>query len=103
MIDIQPQHLEIVEKILRTYLSEYEVRAFGSRVKGTARPFSDLDLVVMTTQPLSLRTLCEVENAFSESDLPWQVDIVDWAATSAEFQQIILQKSIVIQQQISST
>lgn len=49
MIDIQPQHLEMVEKIFRTYLSGYEVRAFGSRVKGTARPFSDLDLEVMTT------------------------------------------------------
>lgn len=42
MIDIQPQHLEIVEKILRTYLSEYEVRAFGSRVKARLAPFQIL-------------------------------------------------------------
>ncbi|WP_326938252.1 nucleotidyltransferase domain-containing protein [Avibacterium sp. 21-586] len=55
MIDIQPQHLEMVEKIFSTYLSGYEVRAFGSKVKGTVRPFSDLDWEVMTTQPLSLK------------------------------------------------
>lgn len=99
MIDIQPQHLKIVKDILHTYLSEYEVRAFGSRVKQTARQFSDLDLVVMTKRPLSLRTLCEVENAFSNSDLPWKVDILDWSCTSAEFQQIILQKYVVVQTQ----
>lgn len=98
MIDIQPQHLAIVQQILRTYLCGYEVRAFGSRVKGTARAFSDLDLVVMTEQPLSLRTLYEVENAFSDSDLPYQVDMVDWASTSTEFQRIMLAKSVIIQE-----
>lgn len=98
-LDIQPQHLEIVKQILRTYLPDYEVRAFGSRVKQTATTFSDLDLAVMSEKPLSLRQLCEVEQAFSDSDLPWKVDVVDWAATTTAFQAIIIQKSIVIQQQ----
>ncbi|MFC0323368.1 nucleotidyltransferase family protein [Gallibacterium melopsittaci] len=97
MIDIQPQHLAIVQQILQTYLPTYEVRAFGSRVKGTATTFSDLDLVVMSEQPLDLRTLCQVEMAFSESDLPYTVDIVDWATTSQKFQEIIGKKCVVIQ------
>ncbi|MFC0308766.1 nucleotidyltransferase family protein [Gallibacterium trehalosifermentans] len=97
MLDIQPQHLAIVKQILQDFLPEYEVRAFGSRVKGTASQFSDLDLVIMSDTPLSLRRLCDVENAFSDSDLPYTVDVVDWAATSAEFQKIIAQKYVVIQ------
>lgn len=97
MLDIQPQHLVIVQQILQTYLPNYEVWAFGSRVKGTATTFSDLDLVIISEQPLDLRTLCQVETAFSESDLPYTVDVVDWAATSQKFQQIIKQKYVVIQ------
>lgn len=97
MLDIQPQHLVIVQQILQTYLPNYEVWAFGSRVKETATTFSDLDLVIISEQPLDLRTLCQVENAFSESDLPYTVDVVDWVATSQKFQQIIKQKYVVIQ------
>lgn len=97
MLDIQPQHLVIVQQILQTYLPNYEVWAFGSRVKGTATTFSDLDLVIISEQPFDLRTLCQVETAFSESDLPYTVDVVDWAATSQKFQQIIKQKYVVIQ------
>jgi type I restriction enzyme S subunit len=34
---------------------------------------------------------------FSESDLPWRVDVVDWACTSASFRRIIEQNRVVIQ------
>lgn len=97
MIDIQPTHFEMVTSILAEYVGEYEVRAFGSRVKQTATTFSDLDLVIMTDEPLSLRLLTQLDNAFSDSDLPWKVDIVDWATTSEEFRAIILQQYEVVQ------
>ncbi|OOF40082.1 MULTISPECIES: nucleotidyltransferase family protein [Rodentibacter] len=96
MIDIEPKHLAIVQDILRTHLTGYEVRAFGSRVKGTARKFSDLDLVVMSEEPLSLRLFAEVSEAFSESDLPYKVDVLDWATTSESFREIIEQKYVVV-------
>ncbi|MBF0752469.1 MULTISPECIES: nucleotidyltransferase family protein [unclassified Pasteurella] len=96
VFDIEPKHLAIVQDILRTYLAGYEVWAFGSRVKGTARQFSDLDLVVMSEEPLSLRLFAEVSEAFSESDLPYKVDVIDWATTSESFREIIAQKYVVI-------
>ncbi|THA06537.1 nucleotidyltransferase family protein [Rodentibacter pneumotropicus] len=96
VFDIEPKHLAIVQDILRTHLAGYEVRAFGSRVKGTARKFSDLDLVVMSEQPLSLLLFAEVEEAFSESALPYKVDLLDWAAISETFREIISQKYVVV-------
>ncbi|AOF52939.1 hypothetical protein BKG91_06905 [Rodentibacter caecimuris] len=96
VFDIEPKHLAIVQDILRTYLPDYEVRAFGSRVKGTARKFSDLDLVVMSEQPLSLQRFADVSEAFSESDLPYKVDLLDWATTSEGFREIIAQKYVII-------
>lgn len=97
-IDISQAHWAIVSRILTDYLSGYEVWAFGSRAKHQAKPFSDLDLVVITTEPLSLTKLALANEAFEESDLPWKVDLLDWAATSSSFQQVIERDKVVIRQ-----
>ena len=39
----------------------------------------------------------ELEDAFSESDLPWRVDIVDWATTGTTFRAIIIRDKVVVQ------
>lgn len=97
-LQIEPTHFAMVKEILARYLPNYEVWAFGSRVKGTARPYSDLDLAVMGNTAMSIAQLAELSEAFSESDLPWRVDIVDWATTSERFREIIRQKYVVVQE-----
>lgn len=97
MIRLTAIERKIVCSILQQYVPEYEVWAFGSRVKGNAKPYSDLDLAVITKQPLSLETHANLVDAFSESDLSWKVDIVDWAATSENFRQIIQSQFEVLQ------
>ncbi|VTU09026.1 DNA polymerase subunit beta [Actinobacillus porcinus] len=94
---VTDNELAIVREILQKYVPTYEVWAFGSRVNGNVKPYSDLDLAVITAEPLDLQTHADLVDAFSESDLPWKVDIVDWATTSDNFRQIILQKYLVIQ------
>ena len=79
----------IVQDILRRHLPHYSVWAFGSRVRHTHKPYSDLDLAVISDHPVDLSTLAELRDAFSESDLPWKVDVVDWASASDSFQQLI--------------
>lgn len=96
-LDISSEHLAIVQQILRQLVPSCEVWAFGSRVKGTAKPFSDLDLVIMSQQPLSLALMASLHEAFSESDLPWKVDIVDWSTTSPEFRAVIEQQNVKVQ------
>lgn len=89
MLDLAPQHMAEVRRILQSHVPGMAVRAFGSRVQGKARPFSDLDLAVMSEAPLDVRQLAALKDAFAESDLPFRVDVVDWAATSQAFQAII--------------
>lgn len=96
-IDISPSDLQIVHSILRRHLPNREVRAFGSRVTGTARKYSDLDLVVMGDMPLSLSVSAALSDDFSESDLPFKVDVVDWATTSPGFREIIQADWVVVQ------
>lgn len=47
MIDLTPEYQTIIRNILRQYLPGFEVWAFGSRVTGRAKHYSDLDLVVI--------------------------------------------------------
>ena len=89
MLDIAPEQLRAVLDILQLHAPGRTVRFFGSRVKGDAKPFSDLDLAVMGSSPLGFRRLTELREAFSESCLPFRVDIVDWAETSEMFRDII--------------
>ncbi|MFN3628707.1 MAG: nucleotidyltransferase family protein [Casimicrobiaceae bacterium] len=53
------------------------VRVFGSRATGQARPFSDLDLMIIAEQPLSLDLRAELSEAFEVSSLPFRVDLVE--------------------------
>jgi type I restriction enzyme S subunit len=88
-IDVEPEHLRIVRAIVRSHLPDAPVWVFGSRARGTAKPYSDLDLAVITSEPLPLAVSAALAEDFSDSDLPWRVDVVDWATASEGFRRII--------------
>ncbi len=95
-IDVLPKDLEVVLEILDRFVPGMEVRAFGSRVTGNARRHSDLDLVIMTEQPLDVTVLAGLNAAFSESSLPFTVDVLDWAALAENARGFIREGSTVI-------
>ena len=92
-------YLRMVQEILHTHLPEAEVWAYGSRVNGDYYDSSDLDLVVRQPNQLQCRQarLNEVVNAFSESDLPIMVQVVDWAAIPNTFHAEIQSNYTVMQ------
>ena len=96
-IEINPGDLEIVRSILSRFVPEREVRAFGSRVTGTAKEFSDLDLAVMGDTAISSSILADIKEAFNESPIPFKVDVVGWASTKENFRRIIEKENVVIQ------
>ena len=101
LVDMTPEQWEIVRDILKTHVPRYEVWAFGSRAKWTAKSYSDLDLAIIGTERLPTSVLATLDDAFSESDLPWKVDVVDWAATEPYFQEIIQRDKVVMQREES--
>lgn len=95
-IDITPEERAIVLRILNDIVPNREVRAFGSRVTGKAKPFSDLDLAIMGDEPLPLETRVQLEEAFSESDLSWKIDVLDWVLVDTWLQEIISKNNILL-------
>ena len=96
-IDLEQKHLTEVQRILAAFVPHYEVWAFGSRVSGKAKPYSDLDMVIVTDQPVPPAVMSDLRDAFAESDLPMKVDLVDWATTSESFRRIIEQERVLVQ------
>lgn len=96
-MDIRPDHWAIVQAILRRHVPNREVWAFGSRARLTAKPYSDLDLAIIGDEPLGLAVSAALSDDFSESDLPWKVDVVDWATTSESFRRIIEKDRVLLQ------
>ena len=97
LISISPVHLAIVRDILQRFVPRYAVWTFGSRVTGSIKEFSDLDLAIITDKPLELSASASLNDAFADSDLPFKVDVVDWATTSEAFRRIIEHDKVVIQ------
>jgi predicted nucleotidyltransferase len=78
-IDLAPDHRQIVSAILRTHLPQgTKAWVFGSRAMGRARLYSDLDLAIDAGRRLTLDERASLTEAFSDSDLPYRVDVVDW-------------------------
>ncbi|MBI4431822.1 MAG: nucleotidyltransferase domain-containing protein [Candidatus Omnitrophica bacterium] len=89
MIDLKPEYLDEIKRILSSLASDCEVRVFGSRISGRARSYSDLDIVLMGPKEIDWRRIEAIKQAFSESEIPFLVDVVDWHAISDEFKKVI--------------
>ena len=97
MLYVAPHHLAIVREIQRRHIPNHDVFAFGSRTSGTARRYSDLDLAVITDTPLSIDVSGAMQEDFSESDLPFRVDLLDWALTAENFRRVVEANRILLQ------
>ncbi len=87
---LAPAHKTLTLEILRAHLpAGSRVWAFGSRALGRAKPYSDLDLAIDAGRRLTLDELAALREAFSESDLPWKVDVTDWRGVDAGFAALI--------------
>lgn len=96
MLDLAPAHLARVQAILVRHIPDHEVRAFGSRVSGRAKPWSDLDLAVMTTSRLHIEVLAALRMDFDESDLPFAVEVVDCSTLAASLRRLVEASGVVV-------
>lgn len=96
MIDIEAKHLHSIQQILHRFVPSHVVWAFGSRTRNTAKPYSDLDLVILGDAALPQSLYYKLLDAFEESDIPFRVDLLDWHRINPSFQEVIKKEYIVL-------
>lgn len=85
-LDISEPQLGILRAVSREHLPPgVRVFVFGSRARGGARAYSDLDLALEGDRPLGLDLVSSVVEALSESDLPYKVDVLDLSTVDPSF------------------
>ena len=95
---LDTEHLETVQRILGLHFEGIEVWAYGPRVTGAdCPPDMDLELVVVSEKPISFDDMTAVEKAFVDSELPFRVDIIDWAKLPESLQKQIKKDHDVVQ------
>ncbi len=94
-INLGAAHERTVRHLIQSLLPDTEVWAYGSRVKGTAQSWSDLDLVVFTGSD-QRRQVGELREAFEESNLLFRVDVLVWEELPESFRDEIRRRHVVV-------
>ena len=94
-IDITAAERKAVLDLLDRHLPGTAAWVYGSRVKWTSRPHSDLDLVVFATQQ-QRRQVGDLREAFEESNLPFRVDLFVWDDVPESFKDKIEAERFVL-------
>ena len=75
-------------------MSSAELILFGSRARGDATPTSDIDIALRAPQPLSPDLLSVAREALEDSNIPFKIDLLDYATLPAELRQAIDREGI---------
>lgn len=94
-ITVPVSHLGYLVEQLKLYIPDATVWAFGSRVKGSNRASSDLDLAILCDKPTAQKQLPKLNEVFIESDIPFKVQLLDFNRLPANIQENIKQKYVI--------
>jgi len=94
-IDLTTDQRRTVLTLLNRHLPSTTVWAYGSRVKWTSHPASDLDLVAFAKPDQSPR-IAELREAFDDSFLPFRVDLFVWDDVPKDFRRRIEADHVVL-------
>jgi uncharacterized protein len=74
MIDLAPAYRKMITDILHEHVPHAKLFAFGSLTDGTAKPHSDINLLLDVEGGMPMLQRACLRMALEESDLPMRVD-----------------------------
>jgi len=75
-----------VREIACQVLADHDARVylFGSSARGQTRRWSDIDVAIDPLRPLPIDVLAKLRERLEESQIPYDVDVLDLSKASAE-------------------
>ena len=96
---LEQRHLDFLKEILQKNISDNNAKfyIFGSRAKGTYKDYSDVDIAVkLPNKKLSTDILGKILLEFSDSTLPYEVDVIDLNSIDEKFKKLIADSLVEI-------
>lgn len=87
------KYLNQIKEIIFSIIDkkEYKVFLFGSRTTNKYKRYSDVDIGILGNKPIG-NAYYKIINKIEESDIPYKVDIVDFALVDEKFKEIALKE-----------
>ena len=88
---------ERVREIVMGVLGDEDVRVylFGSCATGSLRPSSDIDVAIEPRRSLAQASFATLRERLEESDVPYDVDVIDLTTVSPEFAHRVRREGIL--------
>lgn len=83
------EQVKLIKKLIETFLPDSKVYVFGSRSRGDHKRYSDLDLAVESKSPIAKEALSALQEQFTESTLPFKVDLIELLKIDTDFRNSI--------------
>lgn len=95
MLDIRKEYLDELRSIFCGYCPKAEIWAYGSRIKNNSHSGSDLDLAVKNLND-EKKSVTELRRILNDSDIPFLIEIQEFAKLPKSFQDEIMKDYIQI-------
>lgn len=87
---LEKRHLDFILQVLQKNIPQAKFYIFGSRAKGNHKEYSDIDIAVkLEEETISADILGKILMEFSDSTLPYEVDVIDLNAIDDRFKNLI--------------
>ena len=88
-IQLEADQRQFILNAIQVVFPNVEIIIVGSRVRGEAKTYSDLDVALQGLKTLNPLQLLKLQEIFDESKLPFKVDVLDLRAVTDGFREHI--------------
>ena len=90
------QFFQEIHRTIFNILGSYpvEVYLFGSWAQGKVTPSSDVDIGILSKDPLPLGLLPRLREELNESHIPYEVEIVDLNRSDPNFRMAVITEGV---------
>ena len=88
-LDLEEKYQDFIISAVKRFLPNVDIYIYGSRVKGKALKYSDVDIALKSDEKIPFEQLLALKAYFHDSTFPYMVDIIDLDNISEKFYSLI--------------
>lgn len=88
-LDLDKKYQDFIIDLVSGVIPSAEIFIYGSRVKGKALKYSDVDIALKCSDEIPFDDILRIKVLFHDSTFPYMVDVIDLNSISEKFFNLI--------------